>query len=68
MKVYKIKFDDTEIIQIYINRQESEDEKCNKEIEQLKTENKNVAIFVSGKNNTIKTIEDMLNYEKSRKM
>lgn len=66
MKIQKYKFEKNEILQIYINKSEQEDFKIIKEINDLKNKYSNITIFISGENETIKTIKEMLNYEKSK--
>lgn len=66
MKIQKYKFEKNEILQIYIKKSEQEDLKTIKKISELKKHYSNITIFVSGENETIKTIEEMLNYEKSK--
>lgn len=68
MKVQRFNFENNEIIQIYINRLEQNDSKIIEEINQLKKQFSNISIFISGNNETVKTIKEMLNYEKSRKV
>ncbi len=66
MRIQKFNFENEEIMQIYIKKTESEDLKIIEEINHLKNENSNIAIFVSGENKTIGTIKEMLNYEKNK--
>ncbi len=66
LKIQKFNFENNEIIQIYINQIEKNNEKIIQEINQIKNLNSNVYIFTSGKNDDIKTIKEMLNYEKSK--
>lgn len=66
MKIQKYKFEKNEILQIYINNSEQQDLKIIKKINELKNKYPNITIFVSGENETIKTIKEMLNYEKSK--
>lgn len=68
MKVQKFNFENNEIIQIYINKLEQNDSKIIEEISQLKKQYSNISIFISEENNTVKTIKEMLNYEKNRKV
>lgn len=68
MKVQRFNFENNAIIQIYINRLEQNDSKIIEEINQLKKKFSNISIFISGENDTVKTIKEMLNYEKSRKV
>lgn len=66
MKVQKFNFENDDIIQIYINEIEKNNEKTMEEISKIKNQNSNVFIFISGKNETVRTIKEMLNYEKSK--
>lgn len=68
MKIQKFDFKNKQIIQIYISKQEQENSKIIKEIDQLKKQYSNISIFINGENDTIKTIKEMLNYEKSKNM
>ncbi len=64
MKIQKFDFENKQIIQIYISKQENL--KIIKEINQLKKQYSNISIFINGENDTIKTIKEILNYEKSK--
>lgn len=66
MKVQKFNFENDEIIQIYINQIEKNSEKMIEEINKIKSQNSNVFLFIGGENDTIKTIKEILNYEKSK--
>ena len=66
MKIQKYKFEKNEMLQIYINKSEQEDLKIIQEINELKKHYLNTTIFISGENETIKTIKEMMNYEKSK--
>lgn len=66
MKVQKFNFENDDIIQIYINEIEKNNEKIMEEISKIKNQNSNVFIFISGENETVKTIKEMLNYEKGK--
>ena len=66
MKIQKYKFEKNEMLQIYINKSEQEDLTIIKEINELKKHDSNITIFISGENETIKTIKEMMNYEKSK--
>ncbi len=68
MKIQKFNFENNEIIQIYINRLEQNDTKIIEEINQLKNQFSNISIFINGENGTVKTIKEILNYEKSKKV
>lgn len=66
MKIQKFYFENNEIVQIYINKTEQEDSKIIKEISNIKSQYSNISIFISGENNTVKIIKEILNYEKSK--
>ncbi len=66
MKIQKFDFENKQIIQIYISKQEQENSKIIEEINQLKKQYSNISIFINGENNTVRTIKEMLNYEKSK--
>lgn len=66
MKIQKFDFENNEIVQIYINKTEQEDSKIIEEISNIKSKCSNISVFISGENNTVKTIKEMLNYEKSK--
>lgn len=66
MKIQKFNFENNEIVQIYINKIEQEDLKVVEEINKLKKQYSNISIFINGGNETVKTIKEMLNYEKSK--
>ena len=66
MKIQKFNFENDEIIQIYINQIEKNNEKMIEEINKIKSQNLNVFLFVGGEDESIKTIKEMLNYEKSK--
>lgn len=68
MKIQKFDFENKQIIQIYISKQEQENSKIIEEINQLKKQYSNISIFISGENDTVRTIKEMLNYEKSKNM
>ena len=67
MKIQKFYYENNEIVQIYVNKNEQEDIKNMEEINNLKKKCSNISIFVTGENDTVKTIKEMLNYEKNRK-
>lgn len=66
MKIQKFDFENKQIIQIYISKREQENSKIIKEINKLKKQYSNISIFINGENDTIKTIKEILNYEKSK--
>lgn len=66
MKIQRFNFKNNEIIQIYINKTEGRNSKVIEQINNLKKQISNISIFISGENETIKTIKEMMNYEKSK--
>lgn len=66
MKIQKFNFENNEIVQIYINKTEQEDSKIIEEISNIKSQYSNISVFISGENDTVKIIKEMLNYEKSK--
>lgn len=61
MQIQKFNWEDKEIVQIYMKNEEQ----CNMEIKEKTNAD---CIFINGKNNTVKTIKEMLEYEKSKEM
>ena len=68
MKIQKFNFENNEIIQIYINKLEQNDSKIIDEIDKLKKQFSGISIFISGENDTVKTLKELLNYEKSKEI
>lgn len=68
MKIQRFDFENNEIVQIYINKTEQEDSKIIEEIGNIKSQYSNISIFINGENDTVKTIKEILNYEKSKNM
>ncbi len=66
MKCYKSQHENNSILQIYLPKDELQEQSVLEQIEQFKKEKFNVAMFVSGTVNTVKTIQEILNYEKSK--
>lgn len=66
MKIQKFNFENNEIVQIYISKQEKENSKIIEKINQLKKQHSNISIFINGENHTVKKIKEILNYEKSK--
>lgn len=66
MKIQKFNFENDEITQIYINQIEKNNEKIIKQINEIKSKSSYVFIFIGGEIDTVKTIKEMLNYEKSK--
>lgn len=66
LRIQKFNFENNEITQIYINQIEKNSEKIIQEINKIKSKSSNVFLFTGGENDTIKTIKEMLNYEKSK--
>ena len=61
MKVQKIKILNQDVVQIYINEKEENNDDIKQKIENLKKENKNVVIFVSGKEDVASTLQYIIN-------
>lgn len=68
MKIQRFNFENNEIIQIYIDKTERDNPKIIKQINNFKKKFSNISIFIRGENDTVKTIKEMLNYEKSKNM
>lgn len=66
MKIQKFDFENKQIVQIYIKKEDQENPQNIDEINQLKKQYSNVSIFISGENDTVKIIKEILNYEKSK--
>ncbi len=66
MQIKKFKFNNDEIVQIYISQNEKDNDETIEKINKIIDKNSNVFIFISGENSTVKTIQEMLNYEKSK--
>ena len=65
MKVKRFNIEDDEFIQVFLNVGECDNSSILEKIEEFKNKSSNVAIFVNGTNDTVKTIKEMLNYEKN---
>lgn len=68
MEVQKFNFENNEIVQIYINKLEQNDSKIIEETNRLKKQYSNISIFINGEKDTVKTVKEILNYEKSKKV
>lgn len=66
MKIQTFNLRNNEIIQIYMSQEEQEKQEVMDEVNKLKKKYSNVCILISGKNDTIRTIKEMLDYEKSK--
>lgn len=66
MKIQRFDFENNEIIQIYMNKTEGKNSKIIEQINKFKKQFSNISIFISGENDTVKTIKEMLNYEKCK--
>ena len=60
MKVQEHKITNKKVIQIYINEQEKGDVNIQKKIDNIKTKNSNVVIFVSGDNKPETALKEMV--------
>ena len=58
LKIKKLNFKNKEIVQIYVNKKELKNEKNMQEIDNIKNQNSNVFIIISGENDTIKTFKE----------
>ena len=61
MKIQKTKILNQNVMQIYINKREENNNDIKHKIENLKKENKNVVIFVSGKEDISNTLQYIIN-------
>ena len=61
MKVQKTNILDNEVVQRYISKSESENDDIDKKINEIKQKNKNVVIFVSGKDDISATLQYIIN-------
>ena len=61
MKLQKTKILNEDVLQIYITEKEENNVDVNKQIEELKNNNKNVVIFVSGKEDIASTLQYIIN-------
>lgn len=61
MKIQKTTILNQHVVQIYINEKEENNDDIKYKIENLKKENKNVVIFVSGKEDVASTLQYIIN-------
>lgn len=61
MKVQKVKILNQDVVQIYITEKEENNDDIKHKIENLKKENKNTVIFVSGKEDVASTLQYIIN-------
>ena len=61
MKVQKIKILNQDVVQIYINEKEENNDDIKHKIKNIKKENKNIVIFVSGKEDVASTLQYIIN-------
>lgn len=61
MKVQKVKILKQDVVQIYITEKEENNDDIKHKIENLKKENKNTVIFVSGKEDVASTLQYIIN-------
>lgn len=66
MEIQKFIYENVELFQIYITEQEEKNKEILEKINQLKGKQSNVTVFVSGEKNPINTIQEILNYEKTK--
>lgn len=65
MKIQEKTITNKKVIQIYINKQELENNEVKEQIKQIKAQNTNVVTFVSGDNETRKVLKDMVEISKN---
>lgn len=65
MKIQEKTITNKKVIQIYINKQELENNEVKEQIKQIKAQNANVVTFVSGDNETRKVLKDMVEISKN---
>lgn len=68
MKIQKFQFETIEMIQIYITKEEKKDEKVLEKINQIKKQNSNVSIWISGEMEIANILKEILNYQKSKNL
>lgn len=68
MKIQRANILDKEVVQIYLSKDEIEEIKVNKKIDKIKQENKNVVIFVSGKDDIATTLQYIINKQAAQNM
>lgn len=61
MKIQKAKILNQDVVQIYIAKKEESNDEIKQKIEKLKKENKNIVIFVSGKEDAPSTLQYIIN-------
>ena len=61
MKIQKVKILNQDVIQVYINKKEENNDEIKYKIEKLKQENKNIVIFVSGEKDIEATLQYIIN-------
>ncbi len=66
LEIQKFIYENVELFQIYITEQEEKNKEILEKINQLKGKQSNVTVFVSGEKNPINTIQEILNYEKTK--
>lgn len=62
MKINKVNLENKEILQVYLTKEEKDREDIKCRIEQLKKENKNLVVFVSGNEEIINHLKYMIQY------
>ena len=66
LEIQKFIYENVELFQIYITEQEEKNKEILEKINHLKGKQSNVTVFVSGEKNPITTIQEILNYEKTK--
>ena len=63
MQIFNTSFKGTDYFQIYLTKEELENKQIQEKIYKIKDSNAKVAVFVSGKNEYIKILERIINFE-----
>lgn len=63
MQIFNTSFKGTDYFQIYLTEEELENKQIQEKIHKIKDSNAKVAVFVSGKNEYIKILERIINFE-----
>ncbi len=66
LEIQKFIHENVELFQVYITEQEEKNKEILEKINHLKSKQSNVTVFVSGEKNPINTIQEILNYEKTK--
>lgn len=66
MKMLEKEIENKEVTQVFISKQEAEDDNIKKIINELKKGNKNIVVFVSGINKAEETLKVMLQFMQNK--